>query len=49
LITNFNNADQCTTDFLKINVTYTRLITCFRLPQWLVTLKDFELPDAGFD
>jgi len=20
-----------------------------RLPQWLVTLKDFELPDDGFD
>jgi len=20
-----------------------------RLPQWLVTLKDFELPDGGFD
>ena len=49
LINNFNNADQCTVDFFKINVTYTRLITCFRLPQWLVTLKDFELPDDGFD
>ena len=28
-------------------VTYTRLITCFRLLQWLVTCKDFRLPEDG--
>jgi len=49
LINNFNSADQYTTDFFKINVTCTRLITCSSLPQWLVTIKDFELPDDGFD
>jgi len=25
----------------------TRLITCFRLLQWLVTCKDFKLPEDG--
>ena len=43
---NFNNADECITDF-QTNVTYTRLITCFRLLQWLVTCKDFKLPEDG--
>ena len=33
--------------FSKINVTYTGLITCFRLPQWFVTYKDFKLPEVG--
>ena len=45
LINNFKNADQCTTDF-QTNVTYTRLITFSRL-QWLVTCKDFKLPEDG--
>ena len=35
------------TDF-QTNVTYTRLITCSRL-QWLVTCKDFRLPEDGSD
>ena len=45
LINNFNNADQCITDF-QTNVTYSRLITCSRL-QWLVTCKDFRLSKDG--
>jgi len=36
LINNFKKADQYTTDFFKINATCTRLITCFRLPQWIL-------------